>query len=90
MVQPYLIPKLEVNGTSPLTQTTCSHQNARADEARLALENCYQGILQETQKFNRKLVSYQGNKGELVHGWIRYKEGFSTQLVEDRLSSRSK
>ena len=27
-------------------------------------------------------MSYQGNVGELVHGWIRYKEGFSAQLVE--------
>lgn len=38
--------------------------------------------MEETEDFNRKLVSYQGNKGEIAHGWIRYKEGFSFKLVE--------
>lgn len=38
--------------------------------------------MEETEEFNRKLVSYQGNKGEVAHGWIRYKEGFSFKLVE--------
>jgi hypothetical protein len=52
-------------------------------EARMSLETRYAPLFVETEKFNRKLVSYQGNKGELVHGWIRYKEGFSAQLVED-------
>ena len=65
-----------------LTRNSFSHSNVCAQEARLSLEKQYESLLHETDKFSRKLVSYQGNKGELVHGWIRYKEGFSAQLVE--------
>ena len=46
------------------------------------MEARYAELLEETEDFNRKLVSYQGNKGEIAHGWIRYKEGFSFKLVE--------
>lgn len=65
-----------------LIRTNFSHDNIGPQAARLALEERYRALLQETDQFSRKLVSYQGNKGELVHGWIRYKEGFSAQLVE--------
>lgn len=60
---------------------TFSHDNVCPQQARSALERRYTHLFEETDEFNRKLVSYQGNKGEIVHGWIRYKEGFSAQLV---------
>ena len=59
-----------------------SHGEVCSQEERLALEERYTSLLEETDEFNRKLVSYQGNKDELVHGWIRYREGFSAELVE--------
>lgn len=65
-----------------LTTTSFSHDQICPQNERLALEKRYSSLLEETDLFNRKLVSYQGNKGEIVHGWIRYKEGFSAQLVE--------
>ena len=68
--------------SSGLIRQSFSHDNICVQEARLNLEKQYASLLEETGEFNRKLVSYQGNKGALVHGWIRYKEGFSAQLVE--------
>lgn len=65
-----------------LVRTSFSHEGVCPQAARLALEEQYRALLQETDRFSRKLVSYQGNKREFVHGWIRYKEGFSAQLVE--------
>lgn len=59
-----------------------SNEQVCNDSARLYLESRYGELLEETEDFNRKLVSYQGNKGEIAHGWIRYKEGFSFKLVE--------
>lgn len=65
-----------------LVHHTFSHDSICFQDERLALEKRYAHLLEETDLFNRKSVSYQGNKGELIHGWIRYKEGFSAQLVE--------
>lgn len=58
-----------------------SNEQVCNDSARVHLENRYADILEETEDFNRKLVSYQGNKGEIAHAWMRYKEGFSSKLV---------
>jgi len=58
-----------------------SHDDVCPQRERLALETRYASLLEETDEFSRKTVSYQGNKGEMVHGWIRYKEGFSAELV---------
>ena len=65
-----------------LLQESFSHHAICVQQERLALEKEYRALFEETGEFNRKLVSYQGNKSELVHSWIRYKEGFSAQLVE--------
>lgn len=65
-----------------LVQQTFSHDGVCKQTERMALERRYAHLLEETNKFNRKLVSYQGNKGALIHGWIKYREGFSAQLVE--------
>lgn len=72
---------LVVHASSDLTTDSFSHDHVCSEQERLALESRYACLMEETDEFSRKLVSYQGNKGELVHGWIRYKEGFSAQLV---------
>lgn len=77
-----LFPDAVDDEIATLRHDTFSHGSICSQEARLALEARYAHLLAETDLFSRKLVSYQGNKGELVHGWIRYKEGFSAQLVE--------
>lgn len=51
------------------------------DEARKEIEKKYSGILEITDKFNRKNVSYQLSKKDSLHGWLKYKEGFSADLV---------
>lgn len=61
-----------------------SHGNIADESARLALEERYQELFEETDKFDRRTVSFQGNKGQLLHSWIKYREGFSAELV-DRL-----
>lgn len=65
-----------------LLQGTFSHDKICVRQERLALEQKYRALFAETDEFNRKLVSYQGNKDALAHSWIRYKEGFAAQLVE--------
>ncbi len=48
---------------------------------RKKLENKYWKITKITDKFNRKSVSYQLSKKDRVHRWLKYKEGFSAELV---------
>ena len=63
-----------------------ANDGATSCEARIALELKYASLLTPTDEFNRKLVSYQANKQAKLHSWIKYKEGFSAQLVESLLS----
>lgn len=49
--------------------------------ARLKLEDKYWKITEITDKFNRKSVSYQLSKNDRLHRWLKYKEGFSAELV---------
>jgi len=58
-------------------------------DARIELELKYAHLLTPTDEFNRKLVSYQANKQARLHNWLKYKEGFSAQLVEALLSKFS-
>lgn len=51
------------------------------DKARKKLEKNYSKILEITNKFNRQTVSYQLNKKDILHNWLKYKEGFSADLV---------
>lgn len=44
------------------------------------------GIIEETKDFSRKTVSFQGNKTEVLHSWVKYREGFSSDLVETLLA----
>jgi len=69
------------NVASP-ARSSFSHESVCRENARLALEKKYENIFYIDNRFNRKIVSYQANKGEIVHGWIKYREGFSAHLVE--------
>ena len=58
-----------------------SHGNLCDDSERRKLEDKYRDILIVTDKFDRRSVSYQLNKGSKIHNWLKYKEGFSSELV---------
>jgi len=62
-----------------------TNDGATSCEARISLELKYASLLTPTDEFNRKLVSYQANKQAKLHSWLKYKEGFSAQLVENLL-----
>jgi site-specific DNA-methyltransferase (cytosine-N4-specific) len=55
------------------------------EAARQALEEKYLPITEVTTDFNRQSVSYQLNKKDCLHRWLKYKEGFSADLVEKLL-----
>lgn len=56
--------------------------NNLCDEGeRQALEKKYAEFLDVTEKFNRQSVSYQLSKKTPLHSWLKYKEGFSANLV---------
>ncbi len=65
-----------------LAQDSFSHNNLCDETARIRLEEQYAHLLEETDIFNRQIVSFQANKTETLHSWIKYREGFSAQLVE--------
>lgn len=71
-----------VDTQKDLTHDTFSHAGVCPQTARIALETRYRHLLQETDEFNRQLVSFQANKTEVLHSWIKYREGFSANLVE--------
>ena len=53
-----------------------------------AREKLYQRFasrIQVSQSLSRKLVSYQGNKDTPGLRWLKYKEGFSSRLVQELL-----
>lgn len=51
------------------------------ESARQELEKKYESILEVTKKFDRRSVSYQISKKNALHSWLKYKEGFSADLV---------
>ncbi len=63
-------------------QDTFSHNEFWPDEQRRLLETKYAALFEETSDFNRKLVSFQANRTEVLHRWMKYREGFSAALVE--------
>lgn len=63
--------------------TQFSHDNFADDSKRIEIENRYNSILEETDSFNRRLVSFQASKKKILHQWIKYREGFSSELVEN-------
>ncbi|MCO6450115.1 MAG: site-specific DNA-methyltransferase [Caldilineales bacterium] len=81
MQQLSLLPQLTDN-YEHLARRTFSHSGVCEDGARQALDARYAGLFEETDKFNRRLVSFQANKTETLHSWVKYREGFSAALVE--------
>lgn len=51
------------------------------DSERRAIEEEYWKITEVTDRFNRQSVSYQLSKKDRIHRWLKYKEGFSAELV---------
>ncbi len=51
------------------------------ETARQEIEEKYKPILEVTTKFDRRSVSYQLSKKDMLHSWLKYKEGFSADLV---------
>lgn len=62
-----------------------SSDNYCPSEARLRLEKHFEPFLEVTDKFDRKSVSYQLSKKAMLHSWLKYKEGFSPDLVNTLL-----
>jgi DNA modification methylase len=59
-----------------------SHEQVCTDVERLLLERRYEALFVPDDRFNRKVVSFQANKSKLLHSWLKYREGFSSILVE--------
>lgn len=51
------------------------------DKARIALEEKFIKLTSVTDEYNRQSVSFQLSKKDSVHRWLKYKEGFSADLV---------
>ena len=62
-----------------------SYNGLCSEKARQELEKKYEGILEVTNKFDRRSVSYQMSKKDVLHSWLKYKEGFSANLVNTLL-----
>lgn len=58
-----------------------SADNLFDESERQKLEKKYAEFLEVTEKFNRQSVSYQLSKKDVLHSWLKYKEGFSANLV---------
>lgn len=71
---------------SPILNTRYSVKSFSADDVcddreRRRLERKYTSLVNITDEFNRQSVSFQLSKYGNLHGWLKYKEGFSEQLV---------
>ncbi|MBC1331848.1 DNA methyltransferase [Listeria booriae] len=52
-----------------------------SDHYRKQLENELFDKMEITNKFSRQIVSYQLSKTQELHRWLKYREGFSSELV---------
>lgn len=55
-------------------------------DARRRLEDRYFPLTIVTDEFDRKSVSFQLSKNEALYGWLKFKEGFSAELVRKLLA----
>ena len=76
----------EIKDPTTLVRDRFSHGGVCPETARIDLEERYAACFEETDKFNRQLVSFQANKTEVLHNWMKYREGFSAALVEALLA----
>lgn len=59
-----------------------SHDGVCAETVRIELEHRYAPLIEVTDKFSRRTVSFQANKVSALHSWFKFREGFSAELVE--------
>jgi len=59
-----------------------SADNFGQQSARVSLEQKLIDITVVSNDFNRQTVSYQLSKNDCLHRWLKYKEGFSADLVK--------
>ena len=73
---------LEVMDIKGWKVTNFSADSFNPQEARMALEDKYWPITEVTDRFDRQSVSFQLSKKGCLHRWLKYKEGFSADLVK--------
>ena len=61
--------------------TSFSPEGFCDEKERQRLEEKYWKITEVTDRFSRQSVSYQLSKNDSLHRWLKYKEGFSAELV---------
>ena len=62
-------------------ETTSPHGGSIIE--RVALGERFGNLISVNREFSRKTVSYQGNRGSPGLRWMKYKEGFSCNFVEE-------
>lgn len=80
-----LFPDSEIMDVKGWYVTSFSANNCNKQDERIALEEKYWPITEISDRFNRQNVSYQLSKKDCLHRWLKYKEGFSSELVETLL-----
>lgn len=78
---PTLFPIEEIDEKEKWILSNFSASGFCPDDERRKLENKYAPIMCVTDKFNRQSVSYQLSKKDSIHRWLKYREGFSAELV---------
>ena len=63
-----------------------SADNFSSQIARLELENRLINLTEVSDDINRQSVSFQLSKKDQLHRWLKYKEGFSSDLVLNLLN----
>lgn len=83
VIQPSLFAHedIEITKSEEWKLDTFSAAGFCPDAERIKLENRFWKITEVTDKFNRQSVSYQLSKNDCLHRWLKYREGFSSQLV---------
>ena len=78
-------PPLVMNRTqTTLARSRTSIRDYR--EARRELEHRYADRLKVNSQLTREIVSFQANKKEPFYRWLKFKEGFSSRLVQHCLN----
>lgn len=72
-------------GPGPVEDINANHAYRGSTTAREELYKRFDSRIQVSLDLSRKLVSYQGNKNTPGLRWLKYKEGFSSRLVQELL-----
>lgn len=85
-VHPTAVPLIVIpEDTTKYKVDNFSASNFFKSSARQRIENLYHSLLEISSTINRRSVSFQLSKKARVHGWLKYKEGFSANLVDTLL-----